>query len=129
MKILIQSFLILIVALTSCTKQIDDINTNSLMGRWVRSMEEETDDNLYVFRPHDFKEFAPSRFRFFMVLKLNNECDYFVCHPTDMHYVEQGFWDLNQLNNIIFLYDNEMKKFAEYEIISFDHNKLIVRPI
>lgn len=113
-------------AVSGCLKENDDanINTQNLINSWVNSMEEETGNDVLIYRPSSFKEFSPSRFRHRFVLKENDECEYLVYHPYDMHYSENGFWYFNSTKKSVTIYNVLMEIQFKFEIISLEPDKL-----
>ena len=101
-----------------------------LTGCWTSSYEENKNfENNQVYRPCDYKEFPPSRFRFIMDLKSDNSCEYLDISPNDAHYMKSGYWSYDNQTKTITIVDkdkNEVKKFAVKE---FKKNILVVENI
>ena len=95
-----------------------------IKGSWLHSQEEDTEDGYLIYRPSDYKEFPPSRFRQYFEFKDNNVCSYLVLAPNDAHYVQEGVWEYNESTNIIKIMS---EKDVIFELQIFELNKNILK--
>ncbi len=101
-----KNYLILFLAVivfASCAKSSLSTKTSypeELQKEWKHSYEESA-GNVEIYRPADYKTFAPSKFRQVYQLEENGRCEYLVLHPADAHYMAPGTWnyrpDIRQL--------------------------------
>ncbi len=122
-------FLIVILStalvIASCKKNNDDTILISLLEKsWTQSYEENTSESYNVYRPSDYKDFPPSRFRQVFNLKENNICDYLVLALNDGHYMENGNWEYDEKTNIIKIMNKDLIVLYEFEIIELKNDLL-----
>ena len=115
------AIVILLFINTSCSfYQKSIIQTPDLIGCWTNSYEEnQSFENNQVYRPCDYKEFPPSRFRFIMDLKSDDTCEYLNLSTNDGHQMTSGYWSFDHQRKIISIFDKnkiEVKKFTITEI-------------
>lgn len=76
------------------------VNTEYLCQHWVSSREEERQtDKEQIYRPKDFKGFAPSRFRMQYIFHKNGDCEWYYLAPDDGHYFKSGKWRIDPNDN------------------------------
>ncbi len=64
-----------------------------LTQHWVHSREEAAaDSKVEVFRPTDYKEFPPSRFRKQYIFNEGGDCLWYYLAPNDGHHFRPGTW-------------------------------------
>lgn len=100
------------------------------LGCWMDSREEnkaETDSNIY--RPCDFKEFPPSRFRFSFELLENGDCLWFRLDPADAHSMEKGTWTFDVQTRILEVRDLQKKIVKKYLVVDFSDQMLTLKII
>jgi len=95
-------------------------------GSWIHSWEEDDENSCSIYRPSDYKEFPPSRFRQYFEFKENNVCSYLVLSPDDAHYIQDGVWEYDESTNIITIM-SETDVIFEFQIIELDKNMLKLR--
>lgn len=97
------------VILLACPKldpgQTVDITEDALLGCWMNAYEEQTSDSGKIYRPCDYMEFPPSRFRDSMEFMEGGECRYMVLSPNDAHYAESGRWEYLEGPKQLKIYD------------------------
>ncbi len=110
--------------LLNCEKdaQTDDIDISLLEKKWVQSYEESYD----TYRPSDYKDFPPSRYRQVFTFKKNNVCSYRVLAPNDAHYYAEGLWKFNKKDNILKVINSESKVLYRYKIVELSEDILRV---
>ncbi|MEM7087870.1 MAG: hypothetical protein AAF489_16935 [Bacteroidota bacterium] len=100
-----------------------------LLGCWKNSREESKDPSVStVFRPCDFMEFPPSRFRFSFELMKAGECRIAMVGATDAHYMENGTWTFDKKTRLLELFNAEGNSHRVFEIINFGENLLELKP-
>ncbi len=127
MKTLKFFLIILSFLLISCEKdnEIQNIQVSFLKQTWLHSYEE----SYNIYRPNDYKDFSPSRYRQSFTFKDNNICSYSVCAPNDAHYDENGKWNLNTDSNILEIRNSKSKVLYKFKIIDLNKNLLKIEVI
>ncbi len=110
--------------LPSCEKdtKTNDIDISLLEKKWIQSYEE----SYNTYRPSDYKDFPPSRYRQVFIFKENNICSYRVLAPNDAHYYAEGQWRFNKRDNILQIISSESKVLYRYKIIELSEDILRV---
>lgn len=102
-------------------KGIGNVSSNDyshgIKKEWYHSYEEEI-DSIKIYRPSDYKEFPPTRFRQRYILEDNNVCQYFVLDSKDAHYYESGYWNYLAENQILQILDSNSSLVDEYKILA-----------
>ena len=100
-----------------------------LLGCWKNSREESKDPAVStVFRPCDFMEFPPSRFRFSFELMKAGKCKISMVGPTDAHYMENGTWTFDKKTKVLELFTAEGNSHRKFELLKFEKNFLELKP-
>ncbi|MBK8944109.1 MAG: hypothetical protein IPM32_02455 [Ignavibacteriae bacterium] len=82
-----------------------DFSIKDLYCKWINSREEEK-TIIKIYRPENYKEYKPSRFRGKINFYENGECEYTILEPNDGHRYVKLRWRLLKENpNIINLYN------------------------
>jgi hypothetical protein len=103
---------------------------SELLGCWVNSREESKVPSVStIFRPCDFKEFPPSRFRFTFELMKAGKCKIGMVGPTDAHYMENGTWAFDKKTNLLELFNAEGNSHRKFEVLDFGENLLELKPL
>jgi|SRR5687768_1440243 len=118
----------LIVLCFSCRKSSEELGPAFLINCWIHSLEEQ--NNVQgppdIFRPCDYKDFGPARYRHKINLKADNQAEYLVLSPIDAHYTEEGTWEFDDVNSILRILDASGEIFYEYEVLEIQEDKLIL---
>jgi hypothetical protein len=80
---------------TNSNQALSQTNSDDLYQHWIHSSEEEKTDSEQIFRPKDFKEFPPSRFRMQYIFRKNGECEWYFLSPDDNHRFKTGTWRID----------------------------------
>jgi len=118
--------LALILTVMSCNTNYEQekvYDLNLIKRSWLHSQEEDNENGDWTFRPSDYKEFPPSRFRQYFEFKDNNVCSYLVLAPNDAHYIQEGVWKYDASTNIITIM-SESEVVFEFQIIVLNKNIL-----
>ncbi len=125
MRLIIYSIFFSILTLSACSIFSDgdnsssDINLEYLNQHWVHSYEEESQESdVNIFRPNDYKEFPPSRFRMQYIFEEDGSCEWFYLAPDDGHHFRSGNWRLVAENNedIIIERDEDLLRYRIIEL-------------
>ena len=79
------------------TAPANHLNIEHLFKHWIHSREEDMGQG-QTYRPHDFKEFPPSRFRMQYIFHKNGDCEWFFLAPDDAHRFKPGKWRLDPVS-------------------------------
>lgn len=125
----IQMFIIgalLLLASTSC-KDPQEVSVDMLLlNCWTHSYEEQTSDDIRVYRPCDFKEWPNLRYRESFTLQDNSEANYLVLSPSDAHYFSNATWIYNQDSSKLNIFDSD-SIVRNYEVIEVKADKLVLK--
>jgi hypothetical protein len=102
------------------------VNENHLINKWVHDQEEVTNDKSQVYRPHDYKQFRPSRFTQVFEFKKEEECLYLYLHPTDRHSMEPGTWSFDTDTNLITIKDVDGTEIYFITVLILEKDKLVM---
>ena len=118
-----------ILWLASCksNKEIKLFDSQLLVNCWTHSHEEELYDGIRIYRPCDFKDFGPSRYRDKIDLAIDRTASYTVLSPVDAHTTEEGGWRYFSDEGILRILDNDGKFVRDYEIVELLEDKLSVK--
>ena len=121
-KYLIVIVILQVVLFTHCGyEKVSDLDF--IKKSWQHSYEEENTSGTLLYRPCDYKEFPPSRFRQYFEFKDNYVCVYLVLSETDGHYTIEGTWKYNESTNIVTI-TNETDVVFEFKILELKKNIL-----
>lgn len=91
-----------LVAMAGCStsgngSRSTSIDVELLTQHWVHSREEEVQSSpIEIFRPADYTDFPPSRFRMQYVFEDDGTCQWFFLAPNDAHHFRDGSWRLEE---------------------------------
>ena len=124
-KYLIVLGILNVVLFTHCDQEkVSDLDL--IKGSWIHSREEDDENSYLIYRPSDYKEFPPSRFRQYFEFKDNHVCSYLVLAPNDAHYIQEGVWEYNESTNIIKIM-SETDIIFEFQILELKKSVLKLR--
>ena len=118
--------LIMIISFYECDEIPLEI---SLKKNWTRSYEEETSNGIQIYRPSEYKEFPPSRYRQVIGFEENNVCRYLVLADNDAHFMEKGKWEYNEKTKIIQIYNSNSEIKYKFEVVEQTNNLLKLKYI
>ncbi len=118
-KFIFLNFVFLLIMLVAgCEKNDDELTQTSVLEKsWTRSYEEETLEEIEIYRPSDSKDFPLSRYRQIFNFKDNNVCEYLILAANDAHYLESGFWDYNEKTNIVTIFNLDFEILYVFEVV------------
>ncbi len=103
---------------------IDGSKISNLFNDWIRSREEEKEDE-QIYRPKNFKKFPPSRYRQTYNFLFDGKSKYLMLSPDDRHYQISARWRLLKENpNILLFYDEKAQVIRKITIESLSQNLL-----
>ncbi len=129
-KLLLLSSLFSCMIFISCQEETSTaFDLSELHNSWVHSIEESESSHDLLYRPNDFIEFPPSRYRQFFSFDQNQTCVYSVIGPNDVHHNLQGFWNFEASTETLTIFDanNELKH--SYKILALDQDVLRLVPL
>ena len=121
-KYLIVLVILNVVLLTRC-EQEKDYNLDLIKRSWTHSFEEDSADDYLTYRPSNYKEFPPSRFRQCLDFKDNYVCSFLVVSPNDAHYTKEGVWEYDEPASTIKIMD-ENSVLVKFKILELNKNVL-----
>jgi hypothetical protein len=128
-----KTLLFLLIALSnSCAtqKNAGSSDITALYNCWTDSREETKEgDTTLIYRPCDFREFAPSRFRHRMELKANGEASSLKLAPTDAHYMVPAKWTYDKAQKIVTVKDESETVIMKFKVVSLAKDRLEIEKI
>lgn len=102
------------------------IDIAELKKQWAHSREEEK-DSIQIYRPIDYKEFSPTRYRQMYSFAESGKCEYLVLSPNDAHYFESGTWTYNEDKQLLVIYDlsKQTKRVLKIILVTKDQLKFV----
>lgn len=94
---------------------------------WVNAFEEESQDDIMIFRPCLTHTFPVSRYRNTFTLNENNEVEYSVLAPNDAHTTEEGKWSYDPQTKKLRFVNAENIVVSEYEVLELKEDLLRLR--
>ena len=92
---------------------------------WTDSREEyDHGDSIMIFRPCDYKDFPPSRFRFRMVLNADSSARYLYLSPTDAHHMRAGNWHYAPASGLLEIRDEEGQIVRSFRVETLEDDRL-----
>lgn len=85
------------VAPSAAVTPVNDVKLAHLYQHWIHSREEDAGP-AQTYRPHDFKQFPPSRFRMQYKFQQQGACEVFFLDPADAHHFKPGQWRIDPQN-------------------------------
>jgi len=121
-KIIIVIFsLIMAMSFNNCNEITPEV---FLQKSWSRSYEEEISKEIQIYRPSNYKEFPPSRYRQIIDIEPNNTCKYLVLAKNDGHYMENGKWEYDESTKIIKIFNSNSEITYEFEVVELTNDLL-----
>ncbi len=125
-KNIFTAFIILIcLATTSCEEDSNNTQISLLKKSWTNSYEESLYEKSFtVYRPSDYMDFPPSRYRQVFNFKEDDICSYSVLAPNDGHYMSDGIWKFYKSKNIIKIFNKDYDVLYEFKILELTEDIL-----
>lgn len=119
---------LLVIAFISCTtNSSSSIDISLLLNEWVHLYEEDA-DSVQTYRPADYMEFPPSRYRQRYIFEESGNAEWLVLSPTDAHYFESGKWLYDETENHLIITDSTDTHLKRFKIISLEPDLLEMVP-
>ena len=110
---------------TQDTRSVDmNENTKLLENCWKHSREENTEQDVQIYRPCDYMEFPLSRFREEFQLEAKQECQYNILARNDAHHLGAGSWNYDEKTKILTVKDKTGAKAFEFEVLEINKDLL-----
>ena len=119
--------LLLSMLILGCEKEDEKIQTSILKMKWIEAYEEKTSEEIEIYRPGDYNDFPASRYRQVFVFDDNGEIEYKVLGANDAHYMAKGSWEYNEKTKILKIYNTDLEKIYEFEIIELTNQVLKIK--
>lgn len=112
--------------ISSCEKEKETVNqpNSLLMKSWTHSYEENTEQDIEIYRPSDYLEFPMSWYRQIYIFGENNFCQYRVLAPNDAHYMKNGSWEYLENKQIIDIFNEDHEIIFELEVVELSEDIL-----
>lgn len=89
-----------------------------LLGCWTHSFEENQGNPEWrIYRPCDYKEYSPSRYRHRLELMKNAQCTWLHLAANDAHYMVNGSWIYDEENQVLEIFNKSGKSVTKYRLI------------
>ena len=121
--IILTLFVAIGLSITSCSNISKVAHSPMLEKSWTH-VTEESSEQYDLYRPSDYKEFPPSRFRQVFDFKENGVCEYLFLEPTDRHTMRTGKWNLDEKTNTIKVYDQDSVLLYQFEVVEMGEDIL-----
>ena len=122
--IMLTVFILTGMIITSCMNNQTVIQRFLFEKSWTHSSEESVDGEFDIYRPSNYKEFPPRRFRQVFIFKDNKLCDYLTLSPNDAHFMKNGSWDYDEKTNIMSIYNENSEKLYEFKVMELNDTLL-----
>lgn len=125
-------YVCMLATVFSCTQKSGNQEaqaTATLINCWTNSYEENAADavDIEVYRPCNFKEFPPSRFRMKFDLQKNNVCEYSVLAPNDAHKTSTGTWEYQTNSATLLIKDENDTVVHKFKVMEAQADKLLLK--
>lgn len=111
-------YVLIFFGCNSAESQITDtIFIEQLEKEWKHSREEET-DSIQIYRPSNYMEFSPSRYRQVYAFADSGYCKYLALAPNDAHYFLDGTWVYNEELQTVSISDSLQQVIRSFKIIT-----------
>lgn len=118
------TFLLILFLSLQSFGQNHETSRLDLLGCWTDSREENTNTDIRVYRPCDYKTFPASRFRFQMDLKKDSTCSWFYLAPNDAHSMKDGTWSFDKEMKILKIFNLNNEEVKSFNIEHVEENIL-----
>lgn len=109
----------------SCYGQENGISKSDLIGCWTHSREEDkANSEIMVYRPCDYKEFPPSRYRHKFELHKKGKCSLLDLAFNDAHSMANGTWTYDKKEQVIEIFDKDGESINKFHLIEFNKEEM-----
>lgn len=103
---------------------------SELYQSWTHSWEEDTQDDVQLFRPTTSMEFPGSHFRQVYRFSPDKSGERLVLHPADAHYMESMSWSWDRRDaRLVHLRDPAGNPVGAFEILELTPRLMRIRPV
>lgn len=130
MKTILYFVILLSVIISGCKNQSNAADDGSsspdpaLIKCWANSFEEETQDNVRIYRPCATHTFPAARYRDTFTIKENGEVEYSVMEADDAHTTANGTWTYDADKKKLSIMSPGKEKVHEYEVVELGEDIL-----
>lgn len=111
---------------TPPTRLPDALDEYNLFGKvWVHLREEDNEMNALVFRPSDFGEIPPARFREKFEFDKDGSCQYLSLASNDAHKMQEGSWEMEEDRLVV--KDSKGNVVYSYVVVKCERDLLLMR--
>ena len=104
------------------------INVEFLCQHWMHSREEQQGEQVELYRPANFKQFPPSRFRMQYVFAKDGTCKWMFLSPSDAHQLKDGTWKIDPSDaSVLQIVKGETTE--SYKVIELTKDLLKLKPV
>jgi len=115
----------IIFSFISCYSQKHKITKSDIIGCWVHSNEECNPDSAFtVYRPCDYKELPPRRFRYKVEFKKGKNCSWLALSPSDKHEMQDGKWKYKAKEQKIEIFDKSGTLVKTFHLIKISKDMM-----
>lgn len=82
-----------------------------------------------IYRPCNFKDFAPSRYRAIIDIKEDYTCQYSQLSPVDAHSLKHGVWKFDKEESVLQVIDTEGNLVFKYLLGSLNRDRMVLQNI
>ena len=109
---------------------IPTIDYETFQQDWVHSQEEDPEDNYHIdiFRPSNYKEYPPSRFRMEYHFKEDSVLEWLYLSPIDAHHFKTGKWWIEYEENPLLKAEMD-SLISTFEILELNDSTLVLEKI
>lgn len=116
-------FIAIGISISSCSS-ISKVKHDSMLEKSWTHVTEESSEQYDLYRPSDYTEFPPSRYRQVFDFKKDGVCEYLFLEPTDGHTMRRGKWNLDEKTNTIKIYDQDSLLLYQFEVVEMGEDLL-----
>ena len=119
--------LILSFSGTSCATQkaASGIDMKAIYNCWTDSREENPEGaTSNIYRPCNYREFTPSRYRHRIEFKEGGKCTSLKLAPNDAHYMVEATWSYDKDQHLIIVKDEADKTILRFKVISLSKDRM-----
>lgn len=99
-----------------------------IIGCWTDSYEEyNSGSEPSIYRPCDFKNFPPSRFRAYFELRADGSCTYLMLAPNDAHKSREGTWNYDKNSKELTIRNASRNIEKQYVLVNISDNLLTIK--
>lgn len=119
--------IIIFIVLFSACGFSQDMKKLLIGKKWMHSQQENTEDGSKIYRPEDYQEWGPSRYRQSYEFFEEGKCKFTWLAPNDLHQMLDGTYKIDKENQVIVIYDSTGKEVHKLEVLLLEKNLLRIK--